>query len=154
MKKPNGLTREMFEGLMSKDWLDELESVLCSDQMAKTYAFIRWQKEHKIVVYPELDKAFRAFKETPLNQVRVVLLGQNPFHNGSSTGLSFANRDIPGKALSPSLKVIFDEIEQSVYNGLMLDKDPTLEKWAKQGVLLLNSSLTVEKGKPESHLDL
>ena len=153
MTRSTGILRENFEGLMSKDWLDELESVLCSPEMAKTYAVIRQAKAKGISVYPSLDKCFRAF-QLPMTQVRVVVIGQDPYHNGSATGLAFANPDIPGKPIQPSLKTIFDEIEQSVYGGVMLNKDPTLENWAKQGILLLNTALTVEKGRPESHLDL
>ncbi len=148
------ITRENFKGLMAEDWLNELESVLCCPEMAKTYAYIRQQKEKGITVYPSLDRCFRIFKEVPLSKVRVVILGQDVYHDGSATGIAFANEEISGRGISPSLEVIFSEIESSVYDGVMLNKDTSLLSWAKQGVLLLNAALTVEKGKPESHLAL
>jgi uracil-DNA glycosylase len=147
------VTRQTFEGKMHKSWLDELESVLCSSQLQSTYRLIAADKAKGIIVYPAFDICFRAL-QLPLQDVRVVILGQDPYHDGSATGFSFANDfKLKGK-ISPSLKIIFDEIERSVYGGCMLDKDPSLEPWASQGVLLLNTALTVQKGKPGSHTEL
>lgn len=149
------MTKEDFKGLMAEDWLEELYTVLCSKELCNTYAKIREIKALGTPVYPDLKLAFNAFLYTPLSQVRVVICAQDPYHQpNTATGLAFANFDTVGKAMSPSLKTIFDEIEESCYNGLMLNKEPTLVSWARQGVLLLNTALTVEKGKPESHLEL
>jgi uracil-DNA glycosylase len=99
--------------------------------------------------YPENDNIFRCFYMTPYDNIKVVILGQDPYHNGSATGLCF---DVKlGNPLNPSLQNIYKELESE---GFYPVKDGNLENWTKQGVLLLNTALTVKKGKPESHLDL
>lgn len=102
-------------------------------------------------VYPNPKVVFRAFQECPLDKLKVVMLGQDPYPDGSATGLAFGNE--LSTDLSPSLEIIRDELEEN-YQRLELDFDTTLEPWASQGVLLLNSALTVEKGRPGSHQEL
>jgi len=105
-------------------------------------------------VYPEKSDIFKAFKLCPYYKLKVVILGQDPyFTNGRATGLAFANPE-SSTTLSPSLYKIRDAVEQDIYNGMALDFDPTLEKWAKQGILLLNTALTVRYSEPESHLGI
>jgi uracil-DNA glycosylase len=108
----------------------------------------------KTEVFPEKIHTFKAFELTPLEKVKVVLLGQDPYHqrkkNGKprAQGLSFSvskDDDIP-----MSLKNIYQEI-QNEYPDYVIPKDGDLTRWARQGVLLLNSSLTVEQGKAGSH---
>lgn len=112
--------------------------------------FIKEERKIK-TVYPETaDKIFRCFKETPLNDVKVVILGQDPYHDGSATGLAFANEN--KDKMSPSLKNILDEVYDDIYGNIGPYPNPNLEHWAKQGVLLLNKSLTVVKGIPLSHV--
>ena len=78
-----------------------------------------------------------------------------PYTDGSAVGLAFANDvSIGNRKMSPSLRIIFKEIEDTIYGGCMLNQDPTLESWVNQGVLLLNTALTVKKGQPGSHKDL
>lgn len=92
-------------------------------------------------VYPESKNMFKAFELTPFRNTKIVLLGQDPYHTkGHAYGVSFGtlSEDIP-----PSLKNIRKEIERSIYNGLLLEFDYSLQHWAKQGVLLLNTSLSV-----------
>ena len=94
---------------------------------------------------------FKAFNLTPLDQVKVVILGQDPYHGaGQAMGLSFSVPD--GIPAPPSLKNIFKEIESEL--GVRMSGRPNLESWAKQGVLLLNSVLTVEASKPTSHSNI
>ena len=100
------------------------------------------------VVYPAAQDIFRAFKLCPPNKVRVIILGQDPYHNGSAVGLAFANRE--GDKMSPSLRVINKELTHSYSTEFSLN--PNLEYWADQGVLLLNTALTVVEGKAGSHL--
>lgn len=99
-------------------------------------------------VYPPAGKIFRAFDLCPFESVRVVILGQDPYHGSlQANGLCFsvqANIDLP-----PSLRNIFDELEKDL--GRPPHADRTLESWANQGVLLLNSTLTVRSGQPTSH---
>lgn len=101
-------------------------------------------KEKKI--YPSKNRIFRAFKMTPYDQVKCVILGQDPYHGpGQANGLAFAVND--DKAMPPSLENIFEEVARKYEKP----KDKNLLGWAKQGILLLNTVLTVEAGKANSH---
>ena len=99
-------------------------------------------------IYPPGRQIFRAFELTPFDQVKVVILGQDPYHNpGQAEGLSFS---VPhGVPAPPSLKNIYQEIESDL--GVTVRKDGSLENWARQGVFLLNAILTVEAGRAASH---
>lgn len=108
-------------------------------------------------VYPPQEMVFNSMRHTPFNEVRVVILGQDPYineHNGVSEahGLCFSVRD--GIPLPPSLKNIFKEIQASVYRGAPQTFSSDLTRWAKQGVLLLNSSLSVIARNSNSHASL
>lgn len=99
----------------------------------------------KVKVYPDRQNVFKAFRLTPFNKVRVVIVGQDPYHNGHAHGLSFSTH----KNYCPqSLKNIFKEIQNDM--GYPVGS-PNLERWAKQGVFLLNTVLTVVEGQPNSH---
>jgi uracil-DNA glycosylase len=102
-------------------------------------------------VYPSPKLVFSAFDFCPFNEVRVVILGQDPYHGiGQAHGLSFS---VPnGIAIPPSLQNIYKEIEKDL--GIPIPRTGNLERWAKQGVLLLNATLTVEAGKAGSHQGL
>ncbi len=100
------------------------------------------------VIYPPGREIFRAFELTPLDRVKVVILGQDPYHGcGQAMGLSFSVPD--GVPAPPSLKNIFKEIGDDL--GVRMSGRPNLEGWARQGVLLLNAILTVRAGSPASH---
>lgn len=108
-------------------------------------------------VYPPPDLVFNSMRLTPFEEVRVVILGQDPYineHQGISEahGLCFSVRD--GIPLPPSLKNIFKEIQESVYSGVPQNFSSDLTRWAKQGVLLLNSSLSVIAKRSNSHAKL
>lgn len=98
-------------------------------------------------VYPQYESIFKAWSFCKPEDIKVVILGQDPYPGGQATGLAFAVRQ-DTSPLPPSLANIFKEIEDE---GLGYPEDNTLSAWALQGVLLLNSSLTVEKGSPRSH---
>jgi len=100
------------------------------------------------VIYPPGPLIFNAFNLTPFDKVKVVIIGQDPYHGpGQAEGLSFS---VPhGIALPPSLVNIYREIETDL--GVTLDKDGSLRGWAEQGVFLLNAVLTVRAGQPTSH---
>lgn len=103
----------------------------------------------KSPVYPHPKLVFRAFELCPFEAVKVVILGQDPYHGkGQANGLSFAVND--GVPLPPSLQNIFKEIESDLGEP-MKNKSGDLSRWARQGVLLLNATLTVEAGKAGSH---
>jgi uracil-DNA glycosylase len=99
-------------------------------------------------IYPPPKYIFRAFDLVPFGDVKVVILGQDPYHGpNQANGLCFAVHE--GIQTPPSLKNIFKEIESDL--GRAVDRNPDLSRWAKQGVLLLNATLTVEAGKAGSH---
>jgi uracil-DNA glycosylase len=106
-------------------------------------------------IYPIKENIFKAFRLTPPSQLKIVLLGQDCYPTpNKATGLAFGNFNEDERSVSPSLKVIWNCIEKEFHKGFMLDFDYSLESWAKQGVLLLNTALTVEAGKAGSHLKL
>ncbi|MFN8286314.1 MAG: uracil-DNA glycosylase [Chitinophagales bacterium] len=131
---------------------DSWKSVL-ADEFKKPYfplikQFIVEQKNEGKKVYPPGNLIFNAFNLTPFNEVKVVIIGQDPYHGaGQAHGLCFS---VPiGIKPPPSLVNIFKEIKNDL--GLEPPNHGNLEKWAKQGVLLLNASLTVNAGEPNSH---
>jgi uracil-DNA glycosylase len=116
--------------------------------MQQLKAFLRAEKDAGKVIYPPGGEMFAAFEHTPLADVRVVILGQDPYHGpGQAHGLCFSVRD--GVPLPPSLQNIFREIEQDL--GLTMSGSGCLTPWADQGVLLLNSVLSVQRASAASH---
>lgn len=99
-------------------------------------------------IYPDMYDIYNAFRYTDYNDVKVVILGQDPYHGeGEAHGLSFSVK--PGIAIPPSLRNIYKELRDTL--GCYIPNNGYLEKWARQGVLLLNTSLTVIKDSPNSH---
>lgn len=135
---------------INKEWKKELKSYFLTENWLKLSSFIRNEYLNKSKkIFPEPKDLFKAFELTPFSSIKVVILGQDPYHNDKQAeGLSFS---VPkGLSLPPSLKNIYKEIEKD----LNIKKDFTngnLENWAKQGVFLLNSILTVEAHRPASH---
>jgi uracil-DNA glycosylase len=116
--------------------------------MSKLKAFLSEENKKGRVIYPKPDEYFRALNLTPIDQVRAVILGQDPYHgDGQAHGLCFSVR--PEIRIPPSLRNIYKELESDV--GFKHVNHGFLEHWARQGVLLLNSVLTVEAGKAASH---
>ena len=133
---------------LDMSWKQPLATFLLSDQMDSLSTFLRHEIQEKKVIYPPNQKIFNALNRTPLNQVKVVILGQDPYHGpNQANGLSFSvQKGIP---LPPSLRNIFHELATDL--NVPLSKHGDLTQWADQGVLLLNSVLTVEAGLPASH---
>ncbi|GAA5003976.1 uracil-DNA glycosylase [Acinetobacter puyangensis] len=133
---------------LDESWKTALAPVLLSDRMANLRAFLADTKRQQKVVYPPNPQIFRALNDTPLNQVKAVILGQDPYHGvGQANGLSFSVNK--GIALPPSLRNIYHELKTDL--GIQPPQHGDLSAWAKQGVLLLNSVLTVEQAQPTSH---
>ncbi len=128
-------------------WKDRLTPYFSTDAFLQLTEFVR--KEYRSgPVFPPAGLIFRAFDLCPIDQVRVVILGQDPYHGaGQANGLCFSVN--PSVDLPPSLVNIFQELESDL--GRPPHTDRTLESWARQGVLLLNSTLTVRSGAPTSH---
>jgi len=133
-------------------WYDVLEPVLTSEDFKAVRTFLKFEMASGYKIYPKQSQTFRAFSLCPPEELRVVILGQDPYHDGSANGLCFANNDDAIK-ISPSLRSIITAVETD-YDTLCLDFDHSLESWAEQGVLLLNTALTVRKGIAGSHLNV
>lgn len=129
-------------------WEDILGDEKQSERFQSVMDFLAQEKKAGKIIYPEQHDLFSAFRETPYDQVKVVILGQDPYHGpGQAHGLSFSVQ--PGIKLPPSLKNIFQELKNDL--NVPVPQNGCLQKWANQGVLLLNTSLSVEQGKPQSH---
>lgn len=136
--------------MINNDW-DEVLSSVWNSPGYKKFMNIIDKKYSETTCFPEYNDIFNALKLTPYSKVKVVILGQDPYHGtGEAHGLSFSVKDDIKKP--PSLKNIFKELHDDL--GYPEPKSGNLEKWAKEGVLLLNSVLTVEKDKAASHKDL
>lgn len=137
-----------MEVKIEQTWKDALAGEFEKPYFASLVRFLREEKAAGKKVFPPGSQIFRAFELTPLPQVRVVILGQDPYHGpGQAHGLSFSvPENMPAP---PSLKNIFKEIESDL--GVRMSGYPNLEKWARQGVMLLNAVLTVRSGEAASH---
>jgi uracil-DNA glycosylase len=133
---------------LEASWLARLEPEFGKDYMQALREFLLRRKRHRAVIYPPGDKIFNALNSTPFDRVRVVILGQDPYHGpGQAHGLCFS---VPaGVRIPPSLSNIFQEIQSDL--GIEAPAHGCLQSWAAQGVLLLNAVLTVERGQAGSH---
>ncbi|MGL5938093.1 MAG: uracil-DNA glycosylase [Phocaeicola sp.] len=128
-------------------WKEELATEFSKDYFGKLTNFIK-EEYQRTTVYPPGKLIFNAFNLCPFNQVKVVILGQDPYHGvGQANGLCFSVSE--GTPLPPSLKNIFQEIQLDL--GLKNPTNGDLSRWAKQGVLLLNATLTVRAHEAGSH---
>lgn len=135
---------------ISNDWKKLLESEMNKEYYQKLKGFLT--KEYEIdTIYPEVDNIFSALEYTPFKAVKVVILGQDPYHGpNQSHGLAFSVK--PGVRIPPSLRNIYKELKDDL--GCDIPNNGYLEKWAKEGVLLLNTSLTVREGQANSHRNI
>lgn len=132
---------------IEKGWYDALKQEFESPYFAGVKTFLIEEKR-KFVVYPPSSLIFNAFNRTPFDKVKVVILGQDPYHGaGQAHGLAFSVPD--GTQPPPSLQNIFKELHTDI--GMPVPHNGNLEKWADEGVLLLNASLTVRANMPASH---
>ncbi len=128
------------------DWRPVLDAFWRSPQGGSLASFVQSRLDAGALVYPQ--HPLRALQLTPLSQVKVVILGQDPYHGPhQAQGLSFSVA--PGVKIPPSLRNIFKELQRDLNQPI--PQSGSLEVWAKRGVLLLNTSLTVEDGRPASH---
>ena len=133
---------------LNKDWYE-----LMKDEFDKDY--FKWLENYlskaykEKTIYPEQKDIFNALNLCPLDKVKVIILGQDPYHNGPAHGLAFSSLDTKTPA---SLVNIFKEIKSDLPGTEICSNN--LESWANQGVLLLNTVLTVEEGNPNSHKDI
>ena len=135
-------------GMISNDWLPAVSEEFKKPYYRTLYSYVK-EEYNKTTVYPPADDIFNAFHFTPLSKVKVLLLGQDPYHNvNQAHGLSFSvlpsQKDIP-----PSLQNIYQELHDDL--GCFIPNNGYLKKWADQGVLLLNTALTVRAHQANSH---
>lgn len=140
-----------MEVKIEQSWKEALAGEFEKPYFASLVRFLHEEKASGQRIYPPGSQIFKAFELTPVDQVKVVILGQDPYHGaGQAMGLSFSvPANIPAP---PSLKNIFKEIHDDL--EITMSGYPDLEKWARQGVLLLNAVLTVRAGQPASHSNI
>ena len=139
----------MREVLIEASWKTKLANEFANEYMVTLSQFLRDEKAAGKLIYPASNDIFNAFNLTPFNKVKVIILGQDPYHGPDQAhGLSFSVRR--GITPPPSLQNIYKEMSSDL--GTHLPAHGNLETWAKQGVLLLNSVLTVEHGKAGAHV--
>lgn len=139
-----------LEKLINKEWRDFFRDELKKDYMSEILSILEVEYQHKII-FPKQSNIFNAFNSVKLENLKVVIIGQDPYHGDNQAhGLAFSV--LPGVKVPPSLLNIFKELNREY--GIPISKNGCLESWANEGVLLLNTILTVEKGKPLSHKDL
>lgn len=134
--------------ILEPSWQRTLNDELKKPYLIQLAAFVEQERKFDGPIYPSQDLVFNAFSQTPFDKVKVVILGQDPYHgHGQAHGLSFS---VPkGVPLPPSLRNIYKELVDDI--GIPSPSHGNLLSWAKQGILLLNATLTVREGKPMSH---
>ena len=136
-------------GELEAGWQKVIGDELTKPYMSELKKFLQQEKEAGYITYPKNKEIFAAFNITPFNDVKVVILGQDPYHGpGQAHGLSFSVRD--GVTVPPSLKNIYKELSTDV-DGFKIPNTGDLTKWAEQGVLMLNATLTVRATTAGSH---
>ena len=138
----------MAEIKLTDSWKARLATEFEKPQMQNLRKFLVQEIKTGKQIFPKGDEYFAALNKVPFDNVRVVIVGQDPYHGiGQAHGLSFSVKD--GIAFPPSLQNIFKELQSDL--GIKIPKSGNLSEWANQGVLLLNSVLTVESGRAASH---
>jgi uracil-DNA glycosylase len=139
---------------LGDSWFDKIGYEFSMDYMNNLSTRIANERSKGKKIFPSTENIFNCFKYTNYENVKVVIVSQDPYYNEVNGkpvahGLSFSSND--ESYMPPSLKEIYDEIEEDIQFGLYLNRDPNLTYWTQQGVFLLNKVLTVEKGLPNSH---
>lgn len=145
----------MISKVFDPGWAEALENFYSSTKFTLLGQHIASLRKTS-TVYPSQEDVFKAFKLTPYEKVRVVILALDPYHNGSADGLAFS-QSYESHRCAPSLGLILKEIERSFPEDVSNIQDGKIDpwdlsRWAEQGIFLLNTSLTVQKGKPGSHV--
>lgn len=140
--------QEQFFKAVPTSWKEPLRHVCLAPEIDSLVEFLQNREAAGAIIYPQKKDMFAALKETPFDHVKVVIVGQDPYHGqGQAHGLSFSV--LPGVAQPPSLQNIFKELHRDIHTPI--PRSGSLINWTHQGVLLLNSILSVEKSSPASH---
>jgi len=133
----------------SQTWQSILQQQESEDYFQQIRAFVEQERDSGKLIYPPQEQVFSAFEMTPFEAVRVVILGQDPYHGANQAhGLAFSV--LPGVKIPPSLRNMYKELAEDI-EGFEAPTHGYLKSWAEQGVLMLNTVLTVEEGKAHSH---
>jgi len=147
------IKQKMFDKLEPSGWSRIFKSFIFSSEFDSILTKLWNLSQEDKRFTPPLKQVFRAFEECPYNELKVVIVGQDPYPQlGVADGISFSCSNT-GK-VQPSLRYIFEEIERTVYQGFPSHQEPDLTRWSKQGILMLNTALTTEVGKIGSHYDI
>lgn len=145
---------EKFRSYFSEDWYEVLKHYVESKEFYDIAVKINQERKVNIILPPQgSELLFKAFKVTPYNEVKCVILGQDLYHGDNQfDGLSFSNSTLDSP--QPSLANILEEVENDIYDGFNLERlnNFSLYSWAEQGVLMTNAAHTVVKGQPASHM--
>lgn len=150
---------EKFKQRFHPSWHDKIKPFIESEECDAIYAFLKKESQRGKKIAPDSINTFRAFFETPLDEVKVIVIGMCPYHT-FKFGNSVADGLLMGcsitEEIQPSLDQFYNALEKEFYNGLNLNykKNPDVSYLSKQGVLMLNAALTTEKDKAGSHLEL
>jgi uracil-DNA glycosylase len=144
---------KLIEKLTPSGWSNKLRGFLLGDDFNKILESLDKLRNDGKRFTPPLKHVFRAFEECPLNNLKVVMIGQDPYPQfGVADGISFSC-SLTGKP-QPSLRHIFKAVNETVHDNMPIEYDPDLKRWSNQGVLMLNSALTCEIDKIGSHVSI
>ena len=148
MESQGPLAEKEIDMSMEKSWKTELASEFSAAYYEQLLSFLRSEKDHHLITFPKSNQIYQAFHQTPFEKVKVVIIGQDPYHGkDQAQGLSFS---VPsGLRIPPSLKNIFKELQSDL--GIKIPQNGDLSFWAQQGVFLLNATLTVRAHTAGSH---
>lgn len=151
--KLTDIQKKLYEQLIPSGWADKLKSFILSKEFYNILDDLWDEMNSGNRFTPVIKDIFKAFTECPYKDLKVVIIGQDPYPQaGVADGISFSC-SYTGK-LQPSLRYIFNEIEDTVYQGYPTHQDPDLTRWSNQGILMLNTALTCRIGKIGSHIEL
>ncbi|WP_076342724.1 uracil-DNA glycosylase [Brachymonas chironomi] len=141
--------KPLHRRLVLHTWTEAIGAEKQQPYFTDLWARLRQARQQGVVIYPPADEVFSAFSLTPFDAVNVVILGQDPYHGaGQAHGLAFSVK--PGIGIPPSLQNIYKELANDI-PGFVMPQHGFLQRWAEQGVLLLNTVLTVQAGQAHSH---
>jgi len=147
------IKQKMFDKLEPSGWSRVFKSFIFSNYFDEILTKLWNLSQEDKRFTPPLKQVFRAFEECPYDKLQVVFIGQDPYPQlGVADGISFSCSNT-GK-VQPSLRYIFEEIERTVYQGFPSHQEPDLKRWSNQGILMLNTALTVEVGNIGSHYNI
>lgn len=144
---------KLVDKLRPCGWADKLKAFIMTEDFALVLQRLKDMRDEDKRFTPPLKDVFTAFENCPYQDLKVVIIGQDPYPQlGVADGMAFSCSKT--MQLQPSLKYLLEAVEETVYAGFPTQEDPNLTRWAKQGVLLLNTALTVEVNSIGSHYDL